>query len=175
MVSTRQYIDKDGKAVIDATKYESAAGFSDGLAAVKVSHQGWGFIDKAGSLVIPPRFESATSFSEGLAGVLLHGEWRYINKTGTLVIDNKFDWVGRFSERVAVVQRSSKPKRPAVPLGSPSTKIVEVWDLTDNSDVDHPNDGEFLLIDTAGQVLANLDQKNFLGRVGTRQPLVHNL
>src|SRR6185369_15225574 len=121
MVSTRQYIDKDGKAVIDATKYESAAGFSDGLAAVKVSHKGWGFIDKAGSLVIPPRFESATSFSEGLAGVLSHGE-----STGTLVIENKFDWVGRFSERVAVVQRSSKPKRPAVPLGSPSTKIVEV-------------------------------------------------
>ena len=119
MVSTRQYIDKDGKAVIDATKYESAAGFSDGLAAPKVSHQGWGFIDKAGSLVIPPRFESATSFSEGLAGVLSHGEWRYINKTGTLVIENKFDWVGRFSERVAVVQRSSKPKRPAVPSGSP--------------------------------------------------------
>jgi len=161
MVSKHRYIDKDGKAVIDATQYEGAAGFSDGLAAIKVSHQGWGFIDKGGSLVIPPRFESATSFSEGLAGVLLHGEWGYINKTGTLVIENKFDWVGRFSEGVAVVQRSSKPKRPAVPSGSPITKIVEVWDLTDNSDDDHPtNDVEILLIDTAGRILANLNEKN---------------
>src|SRR5262249_49255806 len=119
---------------------------------------GWGFIDKTGSLVIPPRFESALSFSEGLAGVLLDGKWGFFDKTGTLVIENQFDWVERFSEGVAVVQRSSRPKRPAFLLGSPTTtKVVEVWDLTRNSDDDR-NDAEFLLIDTAGQVLANLAQ-----------------
>ena len=158
MVSTCSYIDRTGKAVIDASRYENAADFSDGLAAVKVPYKGWGFIDKTGSLVIPPRFESFLSFTEGLAAVVLEDKWGFINKTGTLVIDNQFDWVESFSEGVAVVQRSCRPKRPAVLLGTPiTTKVVEVWDLTRNSDDDR-NDAEFLLIDTAGQILANLAQ-----------------
>lgn len=162
MVSTYSYIDKAGKVVIDAGQYEGAAGFSDGLAAVKVAHKGWGFIDRTGSLVIPPRFGSVSGFSEGLAAVLLDDKWGFINKTGTLVIESQFDWAGPFSEGVAVVQRSSKPKRPVARSASPITVKVEVWDLADTKDADRQanNDAEFLLIDTAGKILANLDQKN---------------
>jgi hypothetical protein len=122
------YIDKAGKTVIDASRYEKAGRFSEGLASVKVSGQGWGFIDKTGTLAIPPKFESTLGFKEGLAPVLMDRKWGFINKNGSLVIDNQFHWVAQFSEGVAIVQRSSK-------------------------------DSEFLVIDTAGQILANLTQK----------------
>jgi len=124
-ISKSAYIDKAGKMVIDASRYENAGKFSDGLAPVKVSRQGWGFIDKAGAMVIDPKFESTLGFKEGLAPVVMNGKWGFINKTGTLVIANQFDWVAQFSEGVAIVERSS----------------------------------EFLVIDTNGQVLANLNQK----------------
>ncbi|HEX6046079.1 MAG TPA: WG repeat-containing protein [Pyrinomonadaceae bacterium] len=123
--SKSAYIDKAGKIVIDASLYENAGKFSDGLAPVKVSGQGWGFIDKTGALVIAPKFESTLGFKEGLAPVVVNGKWGFINKTATRVIANQFDWVAQFSEGVAIVERSS----------------------------------EFLVIDTKGQVLANLNQK----------------
>ena len=39
-ISKSAYIDKAGKMVIDASRYENAGKFSDGLAPVKVSRQG---------------------------------------------------------------------------------------------------------------------------------------
>ena len=125
------YIDKSGKTVIDASRYETAGDFSDGLAPVKVPRQGWGFIDKTGALVIAPKFESTLGFKEGLAPVLVAGKWGFINRDGALVIENQFDWVAHFSEGVAIVER---------PSGSRA-------------------DSEFLVIDTTGQILANLDEK----------------
>lgn len=112
--------------------------------------------------MIPPQFESTASFKEGLAAVLVDDKWGFINKNGTLVIENQFDWVAEFSEGVAIVQRSSKPKRPRSlpPTGSPVTFIVETWNLADSpSHSDQRADSEFLVIDSTGQILANLGQK----------------
>jgi len=165
MTSQYSYIDRAGKVVIDASGYESAGNFSDGLAAVLDARRRWGFIDKTGALSIPPKFESTLGFSEGLAAVLLDDKWGFINKDGTLVIENQFDWVEGFSEGVAVVQRSSRPKKSQVPRPTGSdilvpSYVVEVWDLTDDSaDRRAENDSEFLAIDTTGQILASLNQK----------------
>ena len=161
MAIKHSYIDRTGKTVIDASSYESAGNFSDGLAPVKVPRQGWGFIDKRAALVIPPKYESTLGFKEGFAPVEVDGKWGFINKNGTLVIENQFDWVAQFSEGVAIVERSSKPKRSQSPpsSGSPMTFKVESWDLTDlSSESNRPADSEFLIIDSTGQILANLDQ-----------------
>lgn len=56
------------------------------LGLVSCSPQGYGYIDKTGSLVISPRFGNASSFSEGMAGVAISNQGGYINKTGKLVI-----------------------------------------------------------------------------------------
>jgi len=162
--STRMsaYIDKVGKPVIDTSRYETSGRFSDGLASVKVPRQGWGFIDKTGALVIPPQFEGTAGFKEGLAPVVVDDKWGFINKNGTLVIDNQFDWVAEFSEGVAIVERSLKrTQSPSRPLpGLPMTVRVESWNLADpRTDSAQPADSEFLVIDTNGKVLANLDQK----------------
>ena len=156
------YIDKTGKTVIDASRYDAAGNFSDGLAPVKVLQQGWGFIDKTGALVIPPQFESTLGFKEGLAPVVVDDKWGFIDRNGTFVIENQFDWVTEFSEGTAIVERSSKPKRPKLPplTGATVTYKVESWDLTDpgNYTDQRATDSEFLVIDATGQILANLDQ-----------------
>jgi len=158
------YIDKTGKTVIDASRYESAGSFSEGLAGVKVLGQGWGFIDKTGAMVIPPQFESALGFREGLAPVVIDDKWGFIDKNGMLVIENQFDFVTEFSDGVAIVERSSKPKRPKLPASvlagtSEVTFKVEVWNLADmSSGSGRLPDSEFLAINTSGQIIASLDQ-----------------
>lgn len=165
------YIDKAGKIVIDAHHYESGSNFSEGLAAVQVQNKGWGFIDKTGTLVIPPQFESALSFSEGLAAVLLDDKWGFIDKNGILVIENQFDWVARFSEGVAFGQRSSKPRRSQRPRPAGSevlveSYIVEVWDLVNDSGNERAaDDAESVVIDSTGKILASLDQKRLEGDI----------
>jgi hypothetical protein len=62
------YIDKQGKKAFDK-EFETAYGFSEGLAAVKYEGK-WGFIDRTGAFVIKPVFSSAGSFSCGLAAVV---------------------------------------------------------------------------------------------------------
>ena len=164
MAAKCSYIDRTGKTVIDASRYESACGFSEGLAPVMDSRKGWGFIDRTGAFVIQPQFESALCFSDGLAAVLLHDRWGFIDKNGALVIDYQFEWVAEFSEGVAVVQRSLKPAQPrTISLADLQTArlttITEVWDLTDTRNYEAQEQGEFLLIDTVGKILMVFDPK----------------
>ncbi|HET6892084.1 MAG TPA: WG repeat-containing protein [Pyrinomonadaceae bacterium] len=164
MVTKYSYIDSTGKNVIDASGYESAGNFSERLAAVLDRRKGWGFIDKTGAFVIPPKFESALGFSEGLAAVLLDNKWGFINKNGILVIDHQFDWVAEFSEGVAVVQRSLTPPKSNAPPPTESHKtgvsvITEVWNLLDDDNLKPGHEHtEFMIIDAAGQILAVLDR-----------------
>jgi hypothetical protein len=46
--------------------FRDADSFSDGLAAVHKG--GWGYIDRIGKVVVPPRYLQARRFSEGGAG-----------------------------------------------------------------------------------------------------------
>jgi hypothetical protein len=75
----------------------------------------YGYIDRTGSLVIPPRFDWAGSFSEGRAQVYIAGKAGYIDKSGVMVIQPQFSrrhlrkWSsssGHFSEGLAVVRVS---------------------------------------------------------------------
>ncbi len=88
------YMDTSGK-IVSTAKYNCARPFSEGLAAVSV--QGWsdsvyclkakwGFINKKGDFVIPPRFDYVYSdFVNGLAQVSDSGKVEYINSAGAIV------------------------------------------------------------------------------------------
>ncbi len=101
------YIDRTGKVVIDAGKYDGAGNFSDGLAAVYLEDKGWGFIDMSGKEVIELQFSSVRYFSEGLAGVQVGDKWGFIDKTGQVVIKPQYEVVNSFSEGVAVVVKGN--------------------------------------------------------------------
>lgn len=68
----------------------------------------FGFINKAGKLVVPAVYDDAFDFNEGLAAVQKDGLWGYINKSGVLVIPFRYENAGRFAEGLAPVMKNGK-------------------------------------------------------------------
>ncbi len=107
------YIDRTGRIVIqpkfDQAGVESDYAFTEGLAAVPLTHGKWGYIDKTGKFVIEPRFQLAFPFSEGRAiveiGEPAHAEQKYgvIDKRGRWIVEPKYEDVGEFSEGLASI------------------------------------------------------------------------
>jgi hypothetical protein len=72
----------------------------------------FGFIDKTGTLVIPPRFFQVQNFSEGLAAVRVEesktSKSGYIDHSGAFVIEPVFNQAEPFSEGLAAVETSAR-------------------------------------------------------------------
>ena len=62
-----------------APQFDSAWGFSEGLALVEVGGKR-GYVDKTGKYAISPQFDSASPFTEGLAPVRVGGKWGFVRK-----------------------------------------------------------------------------------------------
>ncbi len=108
------FIDKSGKTIIDPRYYDVLSGFSEGLAAVRITDPldgdgKAGFINSAGEIVIKPKFCTAGIFSFGLASVSICDDcrnsvgckWGFINKSGAYVVQPRFDTNERFTEGLA--------------------------------------------------------------------------
>lgn len=63
----------------------------------------WGFVNRAGKLVIPPRYDFAEQFSEGLAHVAEAGLHGFIDQKGIYRIHPQFSNARSFSEGLAAV------------------------------------------------------------------------
>jgi hypothetical protein len=68
----------------------------------------WGFMDKSGKLVVPPKYEDADFFVDGLARVELDGKWGYIGPDGKEVIKPQYEDAGNFSDGLARVKVDGK-------------------------------------------------------------------
>lgn len=68
----------------------------------------WGYIDKAGKVVIPLQFETTYGFVEGLAAAKLDGKFGFIDATGKWVIPPQFDWAYVFGDGMAWVRQGGK-------------------------------------------------------------------
>lgn len=110
------FIDKKGKIIISSKKNGlsfHASYFQDGLTVVDNRDSrggegdGWyGYMNKAGKLVLPMKYWSASPFTQGVAFVGFQTDvqnYRLINKTGNLVSNLKFSRVNDFSEGLAAV------------------------------------------------------------------------
>jgi hypothetical protein len=95
------FIDASGSFVI-GPRYERAAAFQEGLAAVRIGGL-WGFVDRTGRFVVEPRFQSVSDFSQGFAAASLNGTWGYIDPTGQFAIVPRFQEAATFSEGLAAV------------------------------------------------------------------------
>ena len=116
------YIDRTGRVAVPP-QFDDAGDFSEGLAAVRLrvdeSHyvtcplqdpgststgtKLYGYIARAGRLLIPPQFEYAKPFSEGLAEVSNCSKPSFIDKTGAVVLRVTFDEAMSFKGGLAPV------------------------------------------------------------------------
>jgi hypothetical protein len=115
------YIDRSGKILFTPRELDSTYEyhFSEGLCASASKDGKYGFIDKAGNLVVKPQFlcgEPAEgecgcanergpgrNFSEGFARVEIHGRHFFIDKTGKNLFGKTFDGADSFSNGLAPV------------------------------------------------------------------------
>lgn len=69
----------------------------------------WGYIDRAGKMVVAPRFDRAEDFSEGLAAVQLGKTFGYVDREGRMVLVPEQERAGplhrKFSDGLALVRR----------------------------------------------------------------------
>jgi Zn-dependent metalloprotease len=93
-------------------QYDSVHAFSEGMAAVYMPNQGWGFINEQGKLTVPCQYDYVGDFSEGMAWVGRYSgsdtKYGYIDKTGKLVIQMQYDAAASFSEGLAAVMKGNK-------------------------------------------------------------------
>ena len=75
------YKDKTGTHIVISARYDSARGFSEGLAAVKKNGR-WGYISPDGRAVILPLYHDAQDFRNGRALVLNGEDDFFIDKQG---------------------------------------------------------------------------------------------
>ncbi len=103
------YVSAEDCRVAIEPQYQSAAAFSEGLAAVHVNDL-WGYIDAENHMVIEPAYDAAGAFS-GSRAVVRKGYvgWQVIDRTGKLLYfrqnaylaaDN-MDQVGRYEDAIA--------------------------------------------------------------------------
>jgi hypothetical protein len=90
--------------------YSKALAFSEGLAGVEQKDK-WGYMDKAGRQIIPPRYNDVHHFSEGLAAVQLGDKYGYIDRSGKMIIPPTFGSADQFSGGLALVQLDSAGNR----------------------------------------------------------------
>jgi KWG Leptospira. len=93
------FIDLTGNVAIAVDpNMDGAADFSEDLALVKANGV-YGYMNRAGEVIIPPQYLSAASFSGGLAAIRTGTRYGYINPAGELVIEPQFSLAGSFAER----------------------------------------------------------------------------
>jgi hypothetical protein len=118
------WIDRSGSLVLNAPTEDrdhwisASGGFGNDLIVLMLSPKpgaagnAYGYMNKAGKIVIPPRYNNATAFSHGLAGVesreAQNPKWGYIDTTGKTVVDFRFTFADSFSEELAAVGLSDK-------------------------------------------------------------------
>jgi hypothetical protein len=81
--------------------------FSDGRAPVQLAGK-WGYVDRAGDVVVPIQYDIGHMFSEGFASVERDGKWGYIDRSGRFVIPAMFDAAMPFCGGIAAVETFQK-------------------------------------------------------------------
>ena len=131
------FVDEKGRMKIPArfavTPYQS--GFYEGLSAVGIDFGKWGFIDKTGKFVIPPKYFQARQFHDGLAAVGTwkdgHGyTWAFIDHKGRQV-GPVFNDVKDFQDGFAIVSLVSKTEQAGVMSKDGKLTVIDAWELDD--------------------------------------------
>ena len=101
--STAVAVDVTGKVLFEYPT-RGANAFSQGLSCFRDANDRWGFVDKAGKVVIEPTFAFVNLFSDGLAAAEQDGRWGFIDRTGKWAVQPMFADADPFSEGLARIR-----------------------------------------------------------------------
>jgi hypothetical protein len=102
------YINPQGEEMFGGARFAAAEPFSEGLAAVSLDGERYGYMDLVGALVISPTFQYAEPFAEGVAAVQIDNQFGYINGSGQMMIEPQFELARSFHEGLAAVTLNGK-------------------------------------------------------------------
>jgi hypothetical protein len=68
----------------------------------------WGYMNKFGQIIIPPKFDGADYFDNGIAIVSQNDKLGYINKRGEFIVKAQFDEANKFENGFAIVEKGGK-------------------------------------------------------------------
>lgn len=97
------FIAAGGRVALDAGAYDQARPFAQDMAAVERAGK-WGFVDRAGTLVIPCRYDEVLDFSGGTAAVRRDDLWGYVDTAGNLLATPAYAGARSFAGGYAVAQ-----------------------------------------------------------------------
>ncbi|OJJ20266.1 hypothetical protein BKI52_17520 [marine bacterium AO1-C] len=83
-------------------RYSSVGYFHEGYARAEKNGK-YGFVDKDGNEIIPPKYEWVGQFKEGVVRVFTNDKAGYVEKEGKTVIPEKYDDAWEFSQGLAKV------------------------------------------------------------------------
>jgi hypothetical protein len=89
------------------TAIQSLCPMHEGMARIQINDQ-WGFVNRSGSLVIPPQFDEVHDFSSGLAAARQNEQWGFIDPQGNWVIAPTWSNVRPFSDGLAAVEQNDR-------------------------------------------------------------------
>jgi len=78
------------------------------LYPLMITYTKWGYVNKAGQVVIEPKFDLAHFFHGKLSRVLIDRKWGVIDKTGRFVIEPQYQEMGPFRDGLACVIKNGK-------------------------------------------------------------------
>jgi hypothetical protein len=146
------YLGPDGKLVI-ARRFDSAAEFSSGLAAVRTGKK-VGFIDPKGAYAIEPTFDEAKSFREDLAAACVNDKgWGFIDRKGAWVIAPNFAFADSFANGLAVVKIDPNEKDPCVVYPGKEVPPGSECESAQSFGEDEEEPGRYFLIDKTGSAI----------------------
>ncbi|MCQ4086557.1 WG repeat-containing protein [Saccharibacillus sp. JS10] len=106
------FIDKTGKVIVKPKYQQVGQGFSEGLAAVKVSSGKWAYINKTGKIVFTASYDEAHDFNDGMAAVWKRKGTTYvggfIDQKGKEIVKPQYAMLNVFSEGLAPVMKNGK-------------------------------------------------------------------
>lgn len=115
----RGFVDRSGSVVVPVPDtIAQALPFTDGLSLISQHRDGasrYGFMNRAGEIVVAATYAAAAPFAGGLAAVRVsrdHGanDWGFIDRTGAFVIEPRFHAAGSFSNGLAYVEWVTKER-----------------------------------------------------------------
>lgn len=78
------------------------------LYPLRITYKNWGYVNKAGQVVIEPKYHLAYFFEGSVARVHINHQWGIIDKNGRFIVEPQYEEIGPFRDGLACIRKNGK-------------------------------------------------------------------